>query len=138
VVLTADGFDAAATDELRVTVRRERLAAAGAERDPKPLAGAAPGGQRIGEAIAVDEPGRAFGCAHCGERLGTFDTHALEHALVHARPIPELGERFTDPAIFIDDEVQWRELYCPGCATLLGAEVARVEDPILHDAELAL
>ncbi|MCW3064142.1 MAG: hypothetical protein JWN32_1314, partial [Solirubrobacterales bacterium] len=114
-----------------------RLAAAGAPGEPKALADPpAADALVIGDDIVVDERAGAFACAHCGERLGGFDTHALEAAVVHELPIAELGERFTDPSVFIDDEVVFRHLYCPGCATRLGGQTARPGDEVLAEFRL--
>jgi N-methylhydantoinase B len=137
VVLGADGvLDEDATTSRRGAIRRERLAAAGIDREPRAVGGAGASELLIGEDISVSEADGTFACAHCGEPLGSFSTHALEHAVVNQVPVAGLGERFTDPAIFIDDEIVWRHLHCPGCATRLGGQVARPEDELLAEFRL--
>jgi N-methylhydantoinase B len=134
VVLRDDAVDAEATERARQDRRRARLAAAGSSGEPRELNGAPPAGALvIGEDIVVDEGNKAFNCAHCGEGLGTFDTHALERALVIEHPVQEIGERFTDPSVFIDDPIVWRDLICPGCATRLGGQASRPGDEPLAE-----
>ncbi len=36
-----------------------------------------------------------------------------------------------DPERFIDDEVQFRQFYCPACGGLIENEVCRAQDPLL-------
>lgn len=136
VVLASGAVDVEATAERREAIRRERLAAAGIDREPTAPRETPATGLIIGDDIAVEESSSAFACAHCGEQLGTFATHALERAAVAEVPVSQLGERFTDPAIFIDDEIVWRHLYCPGCATRLGSQVARPGDEVLGEFRL--
>jgi N-methylhydantoinase B len=141
VVLDESGaVDSAATTTRRTQIRHERLRAAGIEREPRAIDGSGSrpaGGLLIGSDIAVDEAARTFACAHCGEPTGSFATHALARALAVDVPVQSLGERFTDPAYFIDDPIVWRHLYCPGCATRFGGQVARPDDEPLAEFKFA-
>lgn len=137
VVLDDGAVDVAGTEAARLDIRRARLRAAGVDGEPKALAGSPAGATLvIGEDIAVDEAAGAFTCAHCAEPLGTFDTHALANAAVYEHPVEEIGERFSDPSIFVDDEIVWRELLCPGCGTRLGSQPAKRADEVLADIRL--
>ena len=141
VVLDAAGaVDPQATTTRRNQIRQARLQAAGIEREPRPIGGSdsgSPAGLLIGSDIAVDEAAQTFSCAHCGEPTGSFATHALAKALAVDVPVESLGERFTDPAYFIDDPIVWRHLYCPGCATRFGGQAARPDDEPLAEFRFA-
>jgi N-methylhydantoinase B len=138
VVSAADGgVDEAATEARRAAIRRERLAAAGIDRDPAPAIDApAAGALVIGQEILADEQAGTFSCVHCGEQLGSYAGHALEKAAIHEHAVVDIGERFSDPAVHIDEPIVWRQLLCPGCGTRLGSQVAKPGDEILAEFRL--
>lgn len=139
VVVGENGLDSAATEERRAEMRRARLAAAGADREPAPVDPDLPrdGHLAIGEDILVDRDAGAYRCAHCGEKIGSIDGHAKQELLVHQHPVADIGRRFGDPAVYVDDEIVWREFFCPGCATRLATEVCRPDDEVLVEIRLA-
>jgi acetone carboxylase gamma subunit len=47
---------------------------------------------------------------------------------------PLIGE----PRAFIDDDVVFRQFFCPGCGRLIENEVAGKTDPVLQDLQLRL
>jgi N-methylhydantoinase B len=137
VIARGGALDPAATDSNREEVRRTRLAAAGAERDPKPLGAEQPDGSvAIGADIWLDRDAGAYLCAHCGEEVGSLAEHTKERLLVHQHAVEEIGARFGDPGIYVDDEIVWREFFCPGCATRLATEVCRPDDEVLVEIRL--
>lgn len=134
VAIEDGAVDAEATSALRQEIRNRRLHDAGLGRDALAVAASVPeGAQTIGDDIWVDVEGGAFRCAHCGEQTGDISGHTKDRLAVHERPLADIGPRFTDPAAFVDDEVLWRELFCPGCATRLAAEVVRPQDEPLAE-----
>lgn len=139
-VIVRDGrLDAQATEQRRREIRRERLADAGLDCEPASLDAAPPAGDLlIGDDIWVDRESGAYRCAHCGEELGSLSEHPKQRMARRDRPLPDLGERFHDPATYVDDDIVWRELFCPGCATRLGTEVCRPDDGVLVDIRLRL
>ena len=90
----------------------------------------------IGDDIWVDRGASTFRCAHCGEELGALSEHSKQKLVVRERPLEEVGERFQDPTIWVDAEIIFRELFCPGCATRLATEVCRPDDEVLIDLRL--
>lgn len=142
-VVVRDGrVDEDATQARRAAIRAQRRAAAAPP--------AAPGGEdrgaweperegvRLGEALFYDRSGaEPVHRCRCGHVLGSAQTPWQEQAAIARLPVQEIGPE-VNPHRVNGARFEVRELYCPGCATLLGAEVARVEDPILHDAALAL
>lgn len=59
-----------------------------------------------------------------------------EHALSKTMAMEEAGPLMNDPADYVDDEMEFRQYYCPGCATLLENEVILAELDPIHDREL--
>ena len=138
VVLDDGRLDEAATQQRRRERRKERLASAGIDREPAELDAAPPEGDLvIGDHFWVDREAGAYRCAHCGEQLGTLSEHPKQRLAVRERPLADLGQRFHDPAIWVDADIIFRELFCPGCATRLGTEVARPDDEVLVDIRLS-
>jgi N-methylhydantoinase B len=139
-VIVHDGrLDEQATADRRGAMRRQRLANAGADREPAAMDANPPADDLlIGEDIWVDRSADVYRCAHCGEELGSLSEHPKQHMVSHERPLAELGERFHDPSTYVDDEIVWRELFCPGCATRLATEVCRPSDERLVDIRLSL
>jgi N-methylhydantoinase B len=139
VVLSGADVDADATARRRDELRRGRLVAAGVDRELAPMNAQPPTDDLvIGEDIWVDRASGNYRCAHCGEELGSLENgHAKEHAAVHEHPVADIGPRFRDPATFVDDEIVWRQVFCPGCATRLATEVARPGDELLADIRVS-
>jgi N-methylhydantoinase B len=143
VVLSGGAVDEAATARRRDAIRAERRAAAAppmatghgeargpweAERD----------GVRLTEALFYDCHGAApVHRCRCGYVLGPA-VHAWQELALLARfGVQRIGPE-VNPHRVNGARFELRELYCPGCTSLLGAEVARPADPILHDASLTL
>lgn len=80
-----------------------------------------------GDAMQVDhhlkiEDG-SFHCRKCGHDLGPADGNFKRGAVRKDHPIEDANPLIVDPDKFIDDEVVFRQYFCPGCATLLENEV---------------
>lgn len=143
VVVRAGGVDGEATQACREAIRAERRSAAAA-----PLVtglgkdlgewDAEGGGVRLGEELFYDlaRPEPVYR-TRCGYVLGPA-TYAWQQLVPIARfPVQRIGPE-VNPYHVNGGRFELRELYCPGSFTLLSAEIARRDDPILHDAALAL
>jgi N-methylhydantoinase B len=114
VVLSGGEVDAGATAARREAVlgeRRERSTetASGVRVD---LAGA----RRLDDNLV--QAGSLVACGHCGQQLA--DTSADTHlALARYEGVStEAGPQIlSSPAQYVDDEVVFRQLVCPGCQT---------------------
>jgi N-methylhydantoinase B len=140
VALRADGSaDGNATEQLRATMRKERLARAR-------MPAAAPrkaGGKRKFLATAMlavqaTTAGPRHACAKCETDLGSARENFKEHCARDDRPIQASNPIVGDPARFIDDLPQFRQFYCPGCGALIENEIAISSEPLLRDVELRL
>jgi N-methylhydantoinase B len=138
VVLDGGEADVAATEQRRREIRAERLRAAGVDREPAEMDATPPeGALLIGEDMWADRSARVYCCAHCATEIGSLDAHPKERLVTHTHPLAEIGPRFVDPSTFVDDEIVWREFFCPGCGTRLATEVARPDDEPMAEVRLA-
>ena len=139
VVLVGEGeslrVDVGATAALRLQAIVERLGHA-----PHPYPGPRlPVSRRITEALdLVRRDGAAWlACSRCGQPLAPSRENYKLHCHRVDRPIQAANTLIGDPRRFIDDAVQFRQFCCPACGGLIENEVARAQDPVLHDIELA-
>lgn len=144
-VVVADGeVDPVATEETREKLRLRRAAESGA------------GGTAVAEAphVRISEPelsgsrrlddnlavldtaaGKAVACTHCGTELGPLEGGAYVTALARRdAPPTEAGPHiWRDPSVYVDAEVVFRQLFCPGCLTAVYSRVVPVEHPLPDD-----
>jgi N-methylhydantoinase B len=123
----AASVDAEGTRRRRLEVRSER---AGREVDPG-LSGRrdiAPSGMRLSEYLqrAVDG---STECTWCGDAFAPPGADWKEHAVLHRSPVSKAGSLRTS-----DGEYSLIEACCPACGTLLDTDLARYDDPPLHDS----
>ena len=127
VVLGAGGVDEAATAELRLAARRERLDG----REPAdPAVAAGEGAVGVGGSLDLSPDGR-LSCARCGHELGPAWEDFKRRA--HTRRV---GPEAHGTRIALHPELELREHVCPSCAALLESEVARLDSPSLVSFEL--
>jgi acetone carboxylase gamma subunit len=93
---------------------------------------------KLGEYLDVvaGEEGPRIRCAKCGYDLGPARGNYKEHTLLRRGRLEDAGPLVGDPKRFIDDEMELREYFCPGCVTLLDSEINRAAAPLLWDIEL--
>jgi N-methylhydantoinase B len=133
VVLDSAGeVDADATAQRRTALRGERRAAAGL-----PDAAVDSPGVDDGEGLDANQTlhGRTVHCRHCGTDLGT-----LGEPYLAALPRIETGPSgagphvWADSSTYVDEQVVFRQVLCPGCATALLSQVVPVDHPLPVDA----
>jgi N-methylhydantoinase B len=122
----AESVDEIATSAVRSRVRRER---AGKADDVNGTAFSAPNahssdGQRhIAQPVVLDPAGRAYRCRSCGYDLGPISENWKAHAAEHSASLASLGDLWNSERFVL------RSYACPGCGTLLDAEMTLPEDP---------
>jgi acetone carboxylase gamma subunit len=84
------------------------------------------------EAVEADGQ-RSLRCSLCHYRFGDYEQDHKRAALVRELPLTAVSphNRLCLP------EYVLREFYCPGCATLLAADVQHRDEPILDESQLA-
>jgi acetone carboxylase gamma subunit len=81
------------------------------------------------------EDGRII-CRSCNEDVcGTEENYKL-YALCDRKPMTEAGPLINDPAEYVDDDIEFRQFYCPDCGTLLENEVSKSDREPIHDKQL--
>jgi len=85
--------------------------------------------------LAIDDDGTVV-CTRCSHSLGAADENYKAYAVRKDRPITDANPLIVDPRIFIDDEVVFRQYFCPGCATLLENEVILASSEPVWDKRL--
>lgn len=127
VVLTDGQVNPTATEARRQDLRelrRERAQAPTTTADKVDL----------GQARSLDDNlvvvGDAIGCAHCGHQLADARTDTRLALATYEGPSSEAGPQVTSsPDNYVDDEIVFRQLYCPGCWTAVYSSIV----PRNHD-----
>ena len=134
VVLRDGEVDVAATEERRAKLRRRRASGAG-------LAGLTPIGtpglgevRRLDDNLAVLDSG-VVACVHCGTGIGPLAGGAFVASLARRdAPPTEAGPHiWHDPFEYVDAEIVFRQLFCPGCLTAVHSRVVPVDHPLPVD-----
>jgi N-methylhydantoinase B len=127
VVLRDGAVDAEATDRSRAKlkdVRRERSTGGTRSGGKVDLSRA----QRLDDNLVTD--GDAVGCAHCGQQLADLSSDTSLGLALHEGPSTEAGPQIgSDPSTYVDDEVVFRQLCCPGCWTAVYSSVVPKAHP---------
>lgn len=130
VVICGDNVDEAATSATRQKIREARRAAGGEvpESGPKlDLSQAARLDDNLVEVSGAD--GVVIGCRHCGRRLGTDREDLLALAKVD-EPAAAVGPQLTSaPDNYVDDDVVFRQMFCPGCWTAVYSGLVPASHP---------
>lgn len=92
----------------------------------------------IHEYLELDPDARTISCNECGEQLCDATENYKEHSAMRTGPITDAGPVFAAPKEIYDDPpaVEFRQFFCPNCATLFDYEVVPEDELILHDEEL--
>ena len=139
-VVFADGVavDADATAERRRQVRLERLGAARAGRAYE----GAPVARLFGAVTDTLDAGRATDgslvlCSrYSGAPLCAIEDNYKDACMRLALPVQEASPLGEDPSQFIDATIEFRLYLCPQTGGIIETEVARAEDPPLHELQL--
>ncbi len=89
-------------------------------------------------AVKEDAEGRFLACAKCDTWLGNPGENYKTHCILEARPVSDANPLIGPPERFIDDSVEFRQFFCPGCGRLIENEIAVHRDPLLQDFELKI
>ncbi|TDJ63734.1 MAG: hypothetical protein E2O35_09980 [Proteobacteria bacterium] len=136
-VITAEGtVDVAATAELRATIRAARVCQSD---QPSRLRD----GTLVFEAgsclnVLQDDQGQYWACAKCSAELGPTTDNYKDGCLREDHPVSAANPLIGAPERFIDDDVAFRQFFCPGCGCLIDNEIAVSTDPVLADISIAV
>ena len=90
---------------------------------------------RLDNHLVIDGDGMVR-CERCGHALGPVTENYKLHAVRKDRPIEDANPRIVDPGRFIDQQVVFRQYFCPGCAVALENEVILEDSDPVWDKQL--
>lgn len=94
--------------------------------------------QRLDAHLDVDTDTKTVVCRNCDEAICDADENYKLHALCERLPVEEAGPLVNDPEQYVDEELEFRKFYCPGCATQLATELIEANLEPVHEVELRL
>ena len=133
VTIAKGRVDDEASSRRRAALKAERLGHAIAPRDHSERDDPA-GSVRLNEYLRVER--HRIVCRRCGHDHCAADVNVKLSLGVRIEPVTALSPLGRDPADFIDEPVEFRRFFCPGCATQVETEVALSRDPFLWDVQL--
>ncbi|MDQ6924256.1 MAG: hypothetical protein M3Z74_08780, partial [Pseudomonadota bacterium] len=136
VMISADGVvDATATRMLRISRREANRKKDG---DVVRLGGAVLA--RLTDSLDLRREGDGVhaACCRCAADLGLARNSYKDRCVRRDADIGAANPNIGDYRRYIDDRPMFRQFFCPGCGSLIENEVARENDPVLHDIELHL
>jgi N-methylhydantoinase B len=93
--------------------------------------------RRLDDNLAVMDTadGGMVVCGHCGTSIGPVAGGAFVSSLGRRDAAPELAgpHIWRDPSVYVDAEVVFRQLFCPGCLTAVWSRVVPVDHPLPDD-----
>jgi N-methylhydantoinase B len=137
VVIRDGRLDEVASTALRRRLLLERLHAAGSERtELLPRRPVDPGAETVADVYVVDRAADVIECHHCGTALCTLGESPKQGMAMLERPVQSLTPGGPDPRTFVDQDVVFRDLLCPGCGIRLATEVAYPGAPLFEELRL--
>ena len=122
VILSEDGsVDEWKSDECRASILAARKQASTATRETRRAADGAAPASRLDDNLVVsklDNRGEIISCRHCTNELGSTEA-GLSVAVRNSATSAAGPSVVTDPSLFVDAAVVFREYFCPGCWTRL-------------------
>lgn len=139
VCLGPDGaVDTKKTDDLRKRIIAERLSPTGRRTELQTVA-EQPDDLRVSEGLVISHcrEGAFYTCKKCRTRIQSADENYKSGCVKRVTDVAQVGLAPIDPHLFIDDHIEYREYFCPGCGLLLQGDFSRPEDPDFRDVCLA-
>jgi N-methylhydantoinase B len=87
------------------------------------------GARRLDDNLA-EVAGGIVACAHCGHELGRASADAHLAVAVYEGPSTDAGPQVVSaPTTYVDTQVVFRQLCCPGCYTAIYSNVVPADHP---------
>ena len=132
VVVGADGkLDEAASIARRAELRAARVARGG--RKTATLEGPVLCEASVNLNARQHSDGAHWACAKCACDLGHVSHNYKDGCLREDHPVADSNPLIGDPSRFIDDDVCFRQFFCPGCGAQIDNEIAVTRDEVLAD-----
>jgi len=138
VCLDSNGsYDAAKSAALKSRIISQRLAGA-ADRELGTIA-ESPHDIRVSEGLVISNSGGkpAWCCTKCRTRIEAADRNYKSGCVRRATEVQKVGLEPIDPGQFIDDQIEYREYFCPGCGLLMHGSFCKPDDTDFQEVRLA-
>lgn len=133
VIIKDGAIDLAATEKKRAQIRADRLGNSDA-RKLKALKTAIDG-KRISRHLVLKSD-NSVACLNCGYVIGSAGKNYKLQLIRKDNDIRQANPLIIDCKTFIDPEVQFRQFFCPSCATQLETDVALATSEPIWDKQL--
>jgi N-methylhydantoinase B len=138
VCLGADGLlDSAKTTALRSQIIRQRLATAETGKTESVPESSSDIHVTEGLVISTEGEKKSWCCARCRTRIAAADRNYKSGCARRVTDVQNVGLSPIDPAQFIDDQIEYREYFCPGCGLLIQGSFCKPGDTDFEDVRLA-
>ena len=129
-------LDPQKTEDLREKIIRDRLS--GSTIQKKETLPETTGEIAVSDGLVVakrgDEP--VYVCRKCRSIIQNTAENYKSGCIKRESDLMEVGLSPIDPKLFIDDEIVYREYFCPGCGLLFQGDFTRKEDADFWDIRL--
>lgn len=128
-----------ATEQARRDLRTQRATATGRVSESLRPTTAEALGRRLDDNLVVtdvsDSDDQLVACAQCSLELGPLDGGGYLDTLVRSDAhLSAAGPHIWDePSVYVDEEMVFRQLFCPGCLTAVYSRVVPVDHPLPAD-----
>lgn len=119
-------IDEAATQERRKALFVQRLGY-----QARPAADLPGGAVRAGDALYRDAD--HWLCGNCGHQHGPVTDNFKDSAVIRRSPVDRIGPGFASSLPAFAARMEFREFLCGACGVRFDTEIARTDDPVLHD-----
>ena len=132
-------LDAEKTDALRMQMVKARLSSAASPGHTHHTIAESPGDIRVSEGLVISSSGEGafYTCTKCRTRIQNTGENYKSGCMKRITDVRDVGLSPIDPKLFIDDEIEYREYFCPGCGVLFQGDFNRPDDPDFQDICLA-
>jgi len=127
------------TASLRKRIITERLSSDHRPRSKLPTLAKKPDDLRVSEGLVISHSaeGAFYTCRKCRTRIQSAAGNYKTGCVKRVTDVQKVGLAPIEPRLFIDDDIEYREYFCPGCGLHLQADFSRPEDPDFRDICLA-
>jgi N-methylhydantoinase B len=131
-------LDREKTDDLRSKIVAQRLAVENERQTALESRPESEHDRAVSEGLALAGAGddAVFVCRKCRTVIQRADKNYKSGCIKRTTDVQEVGLAPIDPKLFIDDEIVYREYFCPGCGLLFQGDFTRTADADIWDIRL--
>jgi N-methylhydantoinase B len=133
-------LDTEKTETLRTQMRKERLSGAQATASSRAFIAESSAEMPVSEGLVIARVAEesCYVCRKCRTRIGNAEENYKLGCIKKITGVEEVGLSPIDPALFIDDEIVYKEYFCPGCGLIFQGDFCKEEDVDIWDIHLVI